>query len=104
VWPHYFALLFVPIALASPGLSPLWFVPLLAYLAPDAQTTGRPGAIALYLAIAAVPLLRLFSSRPLPPDDPKGHIASERIPRPARGRTVDGFVPRVSNAENVRLS
>ena len=104
VWPHYFALLFVPIALASPGLSPLWFVPLLAYLAPDAQTTGRQWAIALYLAIAAVPLLRLFSSRPLPPDDPKGHIASKRIPRPARGRTVDGFVPRVSNAENVRLS
>jgi hypothetical protein len=66
VWPHYFALLFVPIALASPGLSPLWFVPLLAYLAPDAQTTGRPWAIALYLAIAAVPLFRLCARRPLP--------------------------------------
>jgi hypothetical protein len=64
VWPHYLALLFIPIALASPRLSPLWFAPLLAYLAPTAQTTGRPWAIAPYLAITALTLLRLPSRHP----------------------------------------
>ena len=58
VWPHYLALLFVPIALVSPTLSWLWFMPLLAY--PVAQTTGRPWVIALYLAIVAAPLVRLW--------------------------------------------
>jgi hypothetical protein len=57
VWPHYLALLFVPIALVSPTLSWLWFTPLLAY--PVAQTTGRPWVIPLYLAIVAAPLVRL---------------------------------------------
>jgi hypothetical protein len=60
VWPHYLALLFLPIALVSPTLSWLWFTPLLAY--PVAQTTGRPWVIALYLAIIAAPLVRLLPS------------------------------------------
>jgi hypothetical protein len=51
----------VPIALVSPTLSWLWFMPLLAY--PVAQTTGRPWVIPLYLVIVAAPLLRL---RPWP--------------------------------------
>ena len=58
VWPHYLALLFVPIALVSPTLSWLWLTPLLAY--PVAQTTGRPWVIPLYLAIVAAPLVRLW--------------------------------------------
>jgi Glycosyltransferase family 87 len=58
-WPHYFALLFVPIALSSPRLSPLWFAPLLAWLAPVAQSTGHPWAIVPYLAIIALLSLRL---------------------------------------------
>ena len=58
VWPHYLALLFVPIALVSPTLSWLWLTPLLAY--PVAQTTGRPWVIPLYLAIIAAPLVRLW--------------------------------------------
>jgi hypothetical protein len=65
LWPHYLALLFVPIALAAPRLSALWFSPLLAYVAPVAQTTGRPWVIALYLAVVAVPLVRLCSQRAL---------------------------------------
>jgi hypothetical protein len=34
VWPHYLVLLFVPIALTSPTLSPVWFIPLLTALLP----------------------------------------------------------------------
>lgn len=34
VWPHYLVLLFVPIALLSPRLSAMWFLPMLAGLVP----------------------------------------------------------------------
>lgn len=34
VWLHYFALLIVPIALARPRLSPLWFAPIALWLVP----------------------------------------------------------------------
>jgi hypothetical protein len=34
VWVHYEVLLFVPIALISPSLSALWFVPLLSAFIP----------------------------------------------------------------------
>jgi hypothetical protein len=54
VWPHYFALTFVPIALTSPRLSPIWFLPLLAWAAPIAQSTEHPWAIVPYLAIVAL--------------------------------------------------
>lgn len=54
VWPHYLALLFVPIALLSRRLSPAWFVPLLAWIAPIGQTTGHEWAVVPYLAIIAV--------------------------------------------------
>jgi hypothetical protein len=59
VWPHYFALAFVPIALLSPRLSPLWFVPLLTWLAPVAQSTGHAQAILPYLAISVLLAVRL---------------------------------------------
>jgi hypothetical protein len=36
VWDHYMVLLFVPIALLSPGISWLWFLPALAAFAPAA--------------------------------------------------------------------
>lgn len=54
VWPHYLALLLVPIALVSPRLSPLWVVPLLAYVAPFAQTDDHPWAIVPYLIICGI--------------------------------------------------
>jgi hypothetical protein len=59
VWPHYLALLLVPIALAAPRLSWLWFTPLLAYAVPTAQTAGRAWIIPIYLAIVAAPLVGL---------------------------------------------
>jgi hypothetical protein len=54
VWPHYLALLFVPIALLSPTLSPLWLVPLLAYAAPSELTHHQFWNIAPYLLIELI--------------------------------------------------
>jgi hypothetical protein len=81
VWPHYLALVFVPIALASPRLSALWFTPLLAYLAPVAQTTGRPWEIVPYLAIAALVGRRLCSSKPLGSELDRNVLQPGLIPR-----------------------
>ena len=59
VWPHYLALVLVPIALMSPTLSAIWFVPLLAYLAPIAQTQGHLVEMLPYLAIDGIVIGRL---------------------------------------------
>ena len=59
VWPHYLALVFVPIALISPTLSPLWFVPMLAYFSPTQQTAGHPLAILPYFVIETIVVLAL---------------------------------------------
>jgi hypothetical protein len=53
VWPHYLVLLIVPIALTSPQLSALWYLPLLSYVAPFGQPGLHPWAIAPYLLIVA---------------------------------------------------
>lgn len=54
VWPHYLTLLFVPIALLSPRLGPLWLVPLLSYLAPVELTSGSVGQILPYVGIELI--------------------------------------------------
>jgi hypothetical protein len=64
VWPHYLALLFVPIAVASPRLSWFWFAPLVLYAAPFAQTTGRPWAVVPYLVTLG--LVALIATRRAP--------------------------------------
>ena len=82
VWPHYFALLLVPIALLSPRLSPIWFVPLLAYLAPVAQTNHRPWeALPYYLIAATVAYQAVHSSRPVGARRAVGAVAM-RAPLP----------------------
>lgn len=60
VWPHYFTLALVPIALMSPGFSPIWLIPLLADLAPVAQTHGNGLLMLPYLAIEAILVVRLI--------------------------------------------
>lgn len=54
VWPHYLTLLFVSIALISPGFGPLWLVPLVAWVTPVELTRGHPGEIAVYLMIETI--------------------------------------------------
>jgi Glycosyltransferase family 87 len=61
VWPHYFVLLFVPIALMSPTFSPLWLVPMLAWLVPVDQGAGL--VVVPYLAIEGILIMRLWIGR-----------------------------------------
>jgi glycosyl transferase family 87 len=97
VWPHYLALVFVPIALAAPRLSLLWFAPLLVYAVLAAQTGGRPWIIPIYLAVVTAPVVRLCARAPLaaakqgspslalgPPTrlQLREHASSDRLRRP----------------------
>ena len=78
VWIHYFLLLIVPIALTSPGLSLLWFVPFAYYpLGETAWPTGDARKLGLALvttlAILAVSLrhdLRMAERRGPPAREP----------------------------------
>lgn len=63
VWPHYMTLLFIPIALLSPRLGPLWLVPLIGYLAPVELTGGDVWNIVPYLTMELIVVLALC--RPL---------------------------------------
>ncbi|MGH2844114.1 MAG: glycosyltransferase family 87 protein [Solirubrobacteraceae bacterium] len=62
VWPHYLALEFVPIALISPRFSPLWLVPLLAWIAPVEVTNEQLGSIAPYLLIELIVLTAVLTT------------------------------------------
>jgi hypothetical protein len=59
VWPHYFVLVFVPIALASPRLSRIWFVPLLTVLFPTPQGLVQ---VLLWLSVEAAVVIHLCRS------------------------------------------
>jgi len=48
LWLHYLVLLFVPIALYRPRLSPLWFVPLLSGLRRQGVPRVQPGRLPSY--------------------------------------------------------
>jgi alpha-1,2-mannosyltransferase len=54
VWMHYYALLFVPIALYRPRLSALWAVPLVLWLAPSTYSEGVTWRILLGLGAVAI--------------------------------------------------
>jgi hypothetical protein len=55
VWLHYLALLFVPIAIARPRLSPLWLVPLVLWATPYQETDGDLWRIVLaWLTVGVV--------------------------------------------------
>jgi hypothetical protein len=54
VWLHYLLLLYVPIAVYRPRVSPLWFLPLVLWLTPQAHANGTTWQIALALGVVAV--------------------------------------------------
>ena len=58
LWLHYFALLFVPIALYRPRLSGLWFVPVAFWATPAGHSGGSLWRIALSLAVLAIVAVR----------------------------------------------
>ncbi|MDX6503018.1 MAG: hypothetical protein QOE29_143, partial [Gaiellaceae bacterium] len=51
VWPHYYVLLFVPLALASRRLSVFWALPLLYWLLPGQESHGSPAVVTLAACI-----------------------------------------------------
>lgn len=57
LWPHYLVLLFVPIALARPRVSPIWLAPAALWLDATAWSHGDPIRIAVLLAITAATLV-----------------------------------------------
>ncbi|MGH3111052.1 MAG: glycosyltransferase family 87 protein [Gaiellaceae bacterium] len=60
VWLHYFALLLVPVAVASPQLGVAWFVPLLMY-GSTGTYNGTPLQTALTLVAAALTIAAALS-------------------------------------------
>jgi uncharacterized membrane protein YebE (DUF533 family) len=54
VWMHYYALLFVPIALYRPRLSAIWLAPLALWLAPSTYSEGVAWRILLGLGTVAL--------------------------------------------------
>jgi hypothetical protein len=59
VWLHYFALLFVPIAIGRPRLSPLWLAPLAFWATPLPESGGSAVRIALTVLVTAIALVRV---------------------------------------------
>ncbi len=67
LWPHYLVLLFVPLALARPRLSPIWIAPMAIWLDATAWSDGNRARIAVLLAITGATLFaaaRLVGPRP----------------------------------------
>jgi Glycosyltransferase family 87 len=58
LWLHYLVLLFVPIALARPRLSVLWFAPLAFWVTPIAHSNGSIWRTCFALVVAALIVLR----------------------------------------------
>ena len=58
LWLHYLVLLFVPIALARPRLSALWFAPLAFWVTPIAHSNGSIWRTCFALVVAALIVLR----------------------------------------------
>lgn len=78
LWLHYFVLLFVPIALARPRLSAIWFAPLAFWVTPIAHSDGSIWRTCFALAVAAVIVLRTVA--------PAASGAAGRRPAPAASR------------------
>lgn len=62
LWLHYLVLLFVPLALARPRLSAVWFLPLAFWVTPLAHSDGSIWRTSFALAVAA--LIVLSTIRP----------------------------------------
>jgi hypothetical protein len=58
LWLHYLVLLFVPIALARPRLSAIWFAPLVFWVTPLAHSNGSIWKTCFVLAVVGVILAR----------------------------------------------
>jgi hypothetical protein len=77
LWLHYLVLLFVPIALARPRLSAVWFVPLAFWATPLAHSDGSVWRTCFTLAVSAVIVLWTLAPTSAEARRP-GHVAPPR--------------------------
>lgn len=63
VWEHYLVLLFIPIALISPTLSAIWFVPVLTGLVPTPNPHSLPQML-VWVGLEALVVARVCWTRP----------------------------------------
>jgi len=96
VWPHYFVLLFVPIALASPRLSVIWFAPLLTVL--DA-TPSSLVQLLLWVALLAAVAVYVYRSGGADESQP----ATTRAQPSAWPKTDDALPPAVPSVSHAPL-
>ena len=80
LWLHYFVLLFVPLALARPRLSALWFAPLAFWVTPLAHSDGSVWRTCFALAVAVLIALRTVA--------PSASAAARRPARAASPRVL----------------
>lgn len=83
VWLHYFALLLVPVALARPRLSPIWFVPLGMWAFGAGTGNGSTLDAAAVVGLAALTLLLAFRAAPGRSDTALSVASPSRVPRAA---------------------
>jgi hypothetical protein len=80
LWLHYLVLLLVPIALARPRLSALWFAPLAFWVTPLAHSDGSVWRTCFALGVAALIVLRTVA--------PSASAGAARRPAPAAAQPV----------------
>lgn len=83
LWLHYLVLLYVPIALARPRLSALWFAPLAFWVSPLAHSNGSVWRTCLVLAVTALIVLRSLAPVASAAAEPRAGIAAARRVLPA---------------------
>jgi alpha-1,2-mannosyltransferase len=79
LWLHYFVLLFVPLALARPRLSALWFAPLAFWVTPLAHSDGSVWRTSFALAVAALIVLRTVAPSASAATRRPGRAAAPRV-------------------------
>jgi hypothetical protein len=87
LWLHYFALLLVPVAIVSPRLGPLWFVPMAIWGVGAGTGNGTTFEAAVVTLVVAVTFL--LAARAAPPDRAHRTTPETRgavTPRAAAGR------------------
>lgn len=67
LWLHYFALLYVPIAIYRPRLSAVWLVPLGFWATPFAHSDGSAPKVAFALGLAGAVVAAAIGRHPTPP-------------------------------------
>ena len=83
LWLHYLVLLFVPIALARPRLSALWFAPLAFWLTPIAHSNGSIWRTCFALVVAALIVFRSLGPTAGEPAAPRPGLAAAGRALPA---------------------